>query len=586
MRNLYKLRGVKVFLSLTLALTSLPIHLVFNSAVFTADSTTNYSVALVNQGFLETGDFTTTQALQDRAAVVEIKPNNPGTPFEQQLKAMQKIFTRFTADGSQGEAEILSNRECIDAYGNGYTSGRSLLLLLTNATNPDDIHDTVFWWDYAGGTANDHSWICNDVGGTPCNVVAAAENATRWTVNGMEIDHCISKLEQEHCKLQFSVSIMYAVILMNILKVAVMVAALWLLSDPLVTVGDGLASFLNTPDATTAGRCLMDYREAQGGGPLGFKGVASGQSPEPKKYVEGGKQRWYLALRKRYWIANMILFVGAIVAAIVILIVAAYQISPDLPRGQSAFSIRNWKGDKPTAHLVLDWLRQGPGEEFVAAVVLANMPQFVISSLYLAYNGICTCMLNCYEYSQFGVQGRTPLRVTTPKGRQREHRTLFPLYPAKLTVHKGSTYSLSLPYRCSVTLMAASALLSWLVSQSLFLARIDSYAMTAGGEIYYTHSSSQIGYSCLPILLAILLSVAFLVVLLVMSRWELPPHVPIVASCSAAIAAACHRPESDVDAAYLTVRWGAVPVDSQSEVGHCCFTSKYVIALENGRSYA
>lgn len=82
MRNLRKLGGAKVYLSLVLAVTSLPIHLVFNSAVFTADSTTDYSVALANQVFLDGGDFTITQALQDRAAVVGSKPNNPGTSFE------------------------------------------------------------------------------------------------------------------------------------------------------------------------------------------------------------------------------------------------------------------------------------------------------------------------------------------------------------------------------------------------------------------------------------------------------------------------------------------------------------------------
>ena len=108
---------------------------------------------------------------------------------------MQSIFAGSAADGDQAQFETTSNMECIDAYGNGYTSGRSLPLLLTNATNPDDVHDIVFWWDYAGGTANDHSWICNDVGGSPCNVAAATGNATHWTVGGMKIDHCISKLE-------------------------------------------------------------------------------------------------------------------------------------------------------------------------------------------------------------------------------------------------------------------------------------------------------------------------------------------------------------------------------------------------------
>jgi len=350
---------------------------------------------------------------------------------------MQSIFAGSATDGDRAQFETLSNMECIDTYGNGYTSGRSLLLLLTNATNPDDVHDTVFWWDYAGGTANDHSWICNDVGGSPCNVAAATGNTTHWTVGGMKIDHCVSKLEQEHCRLQFSTSIMYAVIIMNLLKVVVMIVSLSWRSEPaLVTVGDGLASFLEKPDATTAGRCLMGYRDAQAEGPLRFKNPAVGESPPPKVYIAHGKQRWHMAMGKKYWIANIAMFVVAIGAAVILVIVSARQVSPDLPRGQSAFNFRNWKGDRPTAHLVLDWLRQGPGEELVAAVVLANMPQFVISSLYLAYNGIFTCMLQCYEYSQFGGQIRKPLRVTTPRGKQREHHKLYSLPCKADTTHR------------------------------------------------------------------------------------------------------------------------------------------------------
>ena len=67
--------------------------------------------------------------------------------------------------------------------------------------------------------------------------------------------------------------------------------------------------------------------------------------------------------------------------------------------------------------------------------------------------------------------------------------------------------------------------------------------------------------------------------------------MPIAGSCSLAIAAACHPPKDDVDAAYLPVQWG-VPVNRErnaegyDEVGHCTFTSEQVEPPVLGRKYA
>ena len=63
--------------------------------------------------------------------------------------------------------------------------------------------------------------------------------------------------------------------------------------------------------------------------------------------------------------------------------------------------------------------------------------------------------------------------------------------------------------------------------------------------------------------------------------------MPVAGSCSVAIAAACHRPKDDVDAAYLPVGWGEVnKEDPEDEVYHCCFTSTEVRDLVPGRMYA
>ena len=61
--------------------------------------------------------------------------------------------------------------------------------------------------------------------------------------------------------------------------------------------------------------------------------------------------------------------------------------------------------------------------------------------------------------------------------------------------------------------------------------------------------------------------------------------IPLVASCSAAISAACHASADNVNASLLPVMWGAVDTEGEG-VGHCCFSSQKVERLIAGKLYA
>lgn len=67
----------------------------------------------------------------------------------------------------------------------------------------------------------------------------------------------------------------------------------------------------------------------------------------------------------------------------------------------------------------------------LATTLFANLPQAILSFLYLTYNGLFSCMLGSYEWSRFG-RFRKSLRVTAPAGNQR------------------STYYLQLPYTYAI----------------------------------------------------------------------------------------------------------------------------------------
>lgn len=206
----------------------------------------------------------------------------------------------------------------------------------------------------------------------------------------------------------------------------------------------------------------------------------------------------------------------------------------------------------------------------MASILIANTPQIILSFLYFTYNGLFSCMLLMEEWAGFAYE-RKPLRVTFPIGMQR------------------SSYWLQLPYKYGVPLLVISGILHWLVSQSIFLARItlfdDQENEIPLGSIYTPLSSIYTcGYSCIAIITVIIFG--SIVILFGISNGfrKYKGGMPLIGSCSAAISAACHSLKNDPHAAFLPVMWGAV--ETTGPVGHCCFSSLDVSPPVEGKEYA
>jgi hypothetical protein len=265
--------------------------------------------------------------------------------------------------------------------------------------------------------------------------------------------------------------------------------------------------------------------------------------------------RWYNAVSRKRWIVTMTLCVSAILAACVLFRIAYLQ---------------NLQTPNQLITLGFGSLNPNAIIEFpkplglAKCVMLANTPQLILSFLYLMYNGLYTCMHLAHEYGGYATD-RKSLRVTTPRGTQR------------------STYWLQLPYAYGVPLILASAVLHWFISQSIFPARVSVWK----DGVENSPNSSVVGFSTAPMLCTILLGTCMLLVAVGMGFRKLPSSMPIAGNCSMALAAAAHRPESDVDAAVLPVKWGVVrqPEDAE-DVGHCCFTSEQVTEPQEGKLYA
>ncbi|KAF2716324.1 hypothetical protein K431DRAFT_257778 [Polychaeton citri CBS 116435] len=566
-RNLFSIARLRSSLWLLLALSSVPIHLLYNSAIFKSLDANSYDVLVATEDFLTRGsDANFTLIASAQTGVVSNENRDYLSVNEiQRIEFFQQVFAKdnIWQDGSR--FETLSNKECITAYSNAYVSGRDHVIAITLDPTPDP-NATALYYTVGATTSNDNSWICTPKPGVtyhPCNDGRNKVQPSDWTLVGKKIDHCIAHIQPSHCKLQFSVQILVAVIMCNVAKAVAMGLTLLKQKEAtLVTIGDAVTSFLNDPDETTKNRCLMSKVDV-GRGPLRWRKPGERvpyTSPRPIVYAAPLVRRWKSAVSKTRWTTTIGSCVLALTVACALLGVGASgAVNNGAP---SAFGIGFGAVD-PSSMISIGLPTTG-ASGLLVSVLLANLPQAILSVLYLMYNSLYTFMCLADEWSKFAGR-RKPLRVTTPHGQQR------------------STYYLQLPYWYGIPLIIASATLHWLVSQSIFLARIDVYS---DGQAVDDSEISQTGFSNAAILCTIVLGIAMLLVAVGMSFRKFRSEMPVVGSCSVAISAACHRPKADADAAYLPVKWGEVVIEDSDEVGHCCITSQEVRNLVPMRQYA
>ena len=204
-----------------------------------------------------------------------------------------------------------------------------------------------------------------------------------------------------------------------------------------------------------------------------------------------------------------------------------------------------------------------PTWHILADVLVANTPQAALSLVYVLVNSILTTMLTAREWNDFATQ-RKALRVSKPQGQQRQ------------------TYYLQLPYRFAIPLMVIMGLLHWLLSQSVFLAVVARY--DALGRRVSEHEISTCGFSPIAMICALTVSGILVLVIGGLGLRKYKNAMPLAASCSMAMSAACHG--SEPEAHLVPLQWG-VKIGAQSVEGreYCCFSSQEVAAPVNGNKY-
>ncbi|GAB7365085.1 hypothetical protein MBLNU230_g6176t1 [Neophaeotheca triangularis] len=569
LRNLFRVKRARTVLWFVLGFTSIPIHLLYNSAVFKTANAEIYSMAAVNEDFFKselTGNWSMVNARNGRLAWSTYAPA---------VNSLQRRFTYHDIYKNRSYVENITDpAECISKHATNFLTGRSNLLAITR--EPGDVPEqTVFAYSELNGGVrigddtkqNTHRWICTDIEQDDrhqCSPSTIEASGKPWTLGGKRIDYCLSELKPEGCKLQISDTILIVVVACNAIKTVAMLVALWIGKIPsLVTLGDAVASYLDRPDELAGNLCLLSKNGA----------VARPKSTQPNHQQSSGhvhrnvRQRWLAAVSLRRWSSALTLCILALVTTSILLSTALTTVAEWMGLNALNAFLDTGFGRADTRLLVDTGLPALGVSALLAHVLLVNLPQAIVSFLYFMYNGVLTSMLLAHEWSTYAVE-RKGLRVTVEHGSQR------------------STYWLQLPYQYSITLIISTTVLHTLISQALFLTRID-FVKDDLEQLEWKITAA--GFSPPAILACIVLGSIMLLALVGLGFRKFASTMPVAGSCSLAIAAACHPPADDVDAAFLPVQWGVVGTgdeDGQNGVGHCSFTSQAVSEPIPGRRYA
>ncbi|GIK01915.1 hypothetical protein Aspvir_005956 [Aspergillus viridinutans] len=162
-----------------------------------------------------------------------------------------------------------------------------------------------------------------------------------------------------------------------------------------------------------------------------------------------------------------------------------------------------------------------------------------------------------------------------------------------------STYTLSVPLKWGIPTAICITVLHWLISEMVFLARIDVYDVNSDGSGTPT-SVTDIFYSPLAMIIAVSLGSAMVAILIVIGIFKkYPESMSLSGCCSASIAAACQpcrvhgngigNQEFPEDLVYKKIQWGVVESPEENMplgIGHATFAAQDVSPLVEGKLYA
>lgn len=605
LRNVFFVSRKKAALWIILGASSFPLHMIWNSTVFETKASYDYIAATVTEDFLNGASFDLPIRQPDSNGEYDeySKPDYMGVLSALQKKAMNNQLDRLTVEDciSKYKTNILSDRRHVllvfdrsserDHFHHVRTPPRNPIWTVYNNASPlrNPEVGPLYQWMCDEASFESYVKVCEISSRSQLTPGSLASNAGMFGIGNASIQTCYSEKQPEQCKVEIVPVFMLVIIACNVVKILAFIGALYLTEqeNPLCTTGDAIQSFIKTPDQYTRGRCLAakeDYEK--------FVTDSREWDPRPSGVGDiwtGGRYLWRKSSHDWHWTIYLVITSGLLSAFKMIATVTQNK------TGNSVTSVKQIIGDPRRQDIVWNDLSIG----VLTGFLLANLPQMLVSYIYLALNNLLTSMLAMDEWCSYATKSGRPvkgLRVSSPQP----------------NTSQRSTYFLSLPYRWAVPATVILALLHWLVSQMFFFARVDVYGITTeppGKSL----PVEKLYIAYIAVLVVVCLGYFVLLVLMGNALWRrYPENMPLSGCCSASIAASCHpsrvydddddgqedndedapSPEVEANADTIASRklcWGVVepPIPAiNGNVGHATFSATETLPLVRDKLYA
>ncbi|KAI0443597.1 hypothetical protein F4803DRAFT_550045 [Xylaria telfairii] len=619
------LRGTRInvrrkVLAISLFTGSLPLHLLWNSVFFSAVPIGSYQVSLVTRDFQFDPRPWDATFISDSQYWITRGANHTGARDSDSLQQMAR----------ESRLELLDKPACIKRYLETNIRHKSVLVVAANVSMsdrlswiPSNVDSSLLYRFKSIPTAPswvwETIWLCSAfwaptfpsgpkehrittviefpetrslVEGWWCSKEYLLSIADTWTMQFIEIDkdqqirktlsakvdYCLSAgVEQDldGCAIRYSSVLLLAVTGVNgyvliciyftwkshRVRVKEVAQGRWE-EQQLTTLDEAVSSFLQHEDRYTATATIVEISDYNDSTEFSTLGTMTNNS-RPAVHRLRSKLRLYRGAGKLPWYTTAFLFIVATIALIILLVKALVALTEyDLPTDLGSL----WHMGIGEAHGYTIALTQAikslGSNAFYGTLILANVPQVVLGLLWWLANSLLTKLLLAQRWARFIVK-RSGLRMSSPEGQQR------------------SSQVLSLPYRYSIPLIIASAVLHWLLSQAIFVVQTRGfiYDLASQSKDQFVRNDaldgSVIGYSTIAFIfaLAIVLGISMSIALLAMKplpsralqpsegaaeaeQGSLVTRMPLALSCSAAISAACHPGLGSQDIHLDLVQWG------------------------------
>ncbi|KAF3010638.1 hypothetical protein E8E13_004270 [Curvularia kusanoi] len=454
-----------------LALTSLPLHLIFNAVFFHTTEIYQYAVAVVSSDFLDNTAFqitpensspalrfpdeqlrwdSTTDPCKTPDCNWDVKNDTLITQFLNDVRIPSKridkstgVIVDSTRDKEVSVYERLTNGDCLSSFAKGFIQSYSDVLVVSKNVQSES---PILWTRYPQLTVTKDKkqshkdpfhWVCHDRLQTEnskdhdrCSRTFALKEVqpknwttSDWTVYGHPVDYCYARIAPEMCHLQYNASIMLAVVLFSLVKV--LAIAVLVFTHPggefLRTLGDAVSSYLKKSDPVTKDMCLVSSAQIRKFG-LPTESVTLTVTKSRRRWLVGAKveetvmlpyaPQVFISTRPRWWTsANTAEFfstVGISGAYVIILSCTLYW-AIDETNG-NAFD--SGLGGGANIQSLASLRRDDPRASVIVSTILtANIPQLGFSLLYVFYTNIWSKLLIAQEFDRLTTT-KKGLRVT------------------------------------------------------------------------------------------------------------------------------------------------------------------------------